>query len=70
MYPTVLRFCYDHEDPSTMRLHCSTYTMRFFILYPDSYWPRSCFACIEYVQDKHGEGIELPDHEDSTTFIL
>ena len=45
-------------------------TMLFLRLYPYSCWPRSRFACFKHIQNKRGESIEPPDHEDFTVIIL
>jgi hypothetical protein len=70
----LLRFYYDHEDLSTMLPRClydyGASTMLFLRLYHDSCWLRSRYACFEHVQNKHGESVELPDHEDLAAIIL
>ncbi|KAH3733144.1 hypothetical protein DPMN_039569 [Dreissena polymorpha] len=70
----LLRFYYDHEDLSTMFARClydfGASTTLFLRLYTDSCWPRSRYACLEHVQNKRGESVELSDHEDSTAIIL
>ena len=74
MFPNVLRFYCHHEDLSTMLPRClydyGASTTLFLRLYPDSRLLRSRYAYFEHVQNKRGESVELPDHEDPTPIIL